>query len=177
MYFIPPVCILSMFSGLIFDGANVTFTTLHSDISTFTFLTAVVIFIFVTKILSSAMMASLPVLTWWWHIYNQQLPPQSCYPVFCPTEHVFLWSCRLRMNSWCIKLQCLAVITSFYALIVLLNLLFDVRELVLQVLTPLPFFQICGILRTRKKKDVNYMSCPLSEYFCSLYIFISFSFL
>lgn len=93
----------------------------------------------------------LPELMWWWHIFNQQFPPQSCYPVFCPTECVFLQSCRLRINSRCIKLQRLTVITSFYALIVLLNLLFDVRELVLQVLTPLPFFQICGVLRTRKK--------------------------
>lgn len=44
------------------------------------------------------------------------------------------------------------VIISRCSLIVLLNLLFNVGELVLQVLTPLPFFQICGILDTKGKK-------------------------
>lgn len=53
------------------------------------------------------------------------------------------------MNSWCV---------SFYArvVVVLLNLLFDVRELVLQILTPLPFFQIRGVLKTREK-EANYI--------------------
>lgn len=64
------------------------------------------------------------------------------------------------MNSWCVngsdELECLAAIISLYARVVLLNLLFDVRELVLQVLTPLPFFQIRGVLKTREK-EANYI--------------------
>lgn len=60
-----------------------------------------------------------------------QFPPQPHYCVLCAAECVFRCICRLHVNSRCVKLQCSVAIVSAYDHVVFLNLLFDVRELVL----------------------------------------------
>lgn len=45
--------------------------------------------------------------------------------------------------------------------VVLLNLVFDVGQFVLQVLTPVPFFQICWILQTGKNKRTSVLAAEV----------------
>lgn len=75
------------------------------------------------------------------------LPPQ----VQCAALH---GSESFNMTANCVdgsvKPQCLVALVSVYGFVVLLNLLFYVGQFALQVLTPLPFFQVCWILKSRK---------------------------
>lgn len=71
----------------------------------------------------------------------------------CPPVLIWFWQ-LLHINSWwvggSVELQHWVAGVSVCGVVVLLNLLFDMRELALQVLTPLPFLQICRVLNTKK---------------------------